>query len=125
MQTQGPFETGANTQPVNELILFTDNDSELVGIRDHIYKEYGTKGEKVLSNILINSLYYRASNKFYEAFQHDRPVQELIINRTIDEQGEYVKIYINRYGEWCKEQKRLTGIAIPDNRLPPTMLDKK
>ncbi len=102
MEKINTYSTGATSHVVNELILFTNNDAELVKIRDFIYDRYrnpiSADWQKNMKFTLLNDLFYKASNKYLDTYSGE--VYANMAEITVPQQNEYIQLYVDNLESW-------------------------
>lgn len=99
MKNNTTFETGATSAAVNELILYTDNTSELAEFRDQIYEAYNSDNDapNVIQMMPLLSEVERTYKKEFGKWPQT----------TSKEDEQYCQIYANRFADWKKEKELL------------------
>lgn len=96
------FETGATSHAVNDLILFTDNTSELAGIRDRIYSNaFNDNLDDKTLVLTFEQLFNAAKNTYCKQF----PADSCKHIRAIDMPGilEFSQLFANDFQNWLAD----------------------
>jgi hypothetical protein len=102
MNTTKPiYETGATSHAVNDLILFTDNTSQLADLRDNIYTDWANVGNfgtgKTSDKFIV---LFEAARRHYV---NDCQSAGHILRMGKDEIYEYCHLYAQDFPNWKKE----------------------
>ena len=99
------YETGATQHHINSLILYTDNTSDLVEMRNEIYENH--KHEEQLKPEMFVALCDAARWKFFRENGYDsveaKPIEKMRYKKYYDQVLEYCTIYVNRFNNWKLE----------------------
>jgi len=100
------YETGATSHAVNDLILFTDNTSELAELRDFIYKEFVNDKRQFIKD---ESLYLEIAHAVLlqllpEAKKsYNKTFRTSLIHLETREAIEYCDLYASDFENWKSE----------------------
>ena len=109
MNTNVIYETGATSEKVNNLILFTDTTQQLAAIRDRIYTSMVHFENMNAANWLLNQIKWDCV-QFMELLDFAITRYKIEIDRDIpelsrDENYEYCLLYLKDFDNWKSEYR--------------------
>lgn len=103
MKTENKFETGASTQAVNDLIIYTSNTKELAELRDNIYKKCCEKGFTLEDNTeeieeSFQELFKEVQTKYINKYGRENSQHVYDIGKK--QWQEYLFFYVDKFDKW-------------------------
>ena len=95
------FETGANSNEINDLILFSDNTERLATLRDNIYKKGAQNNNLKFSDFtpLLKLAIIMYRNEFIKDLESYKAIENLNKEKRLD----FCNLYLLEFNNWKKD----------------------